>query len=52
MGLKINGTAVDKYKQIAVIVEETREDPKHEIEMTFWNPHTRRTSDQAILKDD
>jgi hypothetical protein len=33
------------------LFEETREDPKNEIEMTVWNPNTRRTNTiKAILQ--
>jgi len=49
----INGTAVDSYRQVAVFFEETRDDPEYKIEMTVWNPHTRRTSTiRAILNED
>lgn len=49
--LKINGTAVDSYRQLAVLFEETRENPKHEITFEIWNPHTRRKNTvRAILQ--
>ena len=48
---EINGTAVNGYRQVADLFEETREDPKNEIEMTVWNPNTRRTNTiKAILQ--
>lgn len=49
---KINGTAVDSYRQVADLFEETRENPKHEIEMSVWNPHTRRTNTVSAILDD
>jgi hypothetical protein len=48
---KINGTAATNYRQVAVLFEETRDNPKHEIELTVWNPNTRRTNTiKAILE--
>ncbi len=51
--LKINGVPLNSYRQVAVVFEETRENPKHEISFEIWNPHTRRKNTvRAILKDD
>jgi membrane-associated protease RseP (regulator of RpoE activity) len=51
--LTINGTPLNSYRQVAVLFEETREDPKHEISFEIWNPHTRRKNTvRAILKGD
>jgi len=51
--LKINGAPLNSYRQVAVVFEETRENPKHEISFEIWNPHTRRKNTvRAILKDD
>lgn len=48
---KINGTAVNSYRQVAVLFEETRQNPKHKIELTVWNPNTRRTNTiKALLE--
>jgi hypothetical protein len=49
--LKINGTAVDSYKQVTILFDETLQGTKPEIELTVWNPYTRRTSDlKAIIE--
>ena len=49
--LSINGSKVDGYRQVAVLFEETREDPKHRISMVVWNPHTRRQNTvRAVLE--
>ena len=51
--LKINGTPVDNYKQVTILFEETLEGAKPEIELTVWNPYTRRTSIlTAIIEKD
>lgn len=49
--LKINGTPVDSYKQVTILFDQTLEGAKPEVELTVWNPHTRRTSTlTAILE--
>ncbi|QDU97000.1 PDZ domain-containing protein [Lignipirellula cremea] len=40
----INGTAVDNYKQVTNLFEQTEQQPGGELTMEVWNPHTRRTS--------
>jgi len=42
--LKINGTSVDSYKQATILFDETLQGAKPEIELTVWNPYSRRTS--------
>jgi membrane-associated protease RseP (regulator of RpoE activity) len=42
--LKINGTPVDSYKQVTILFDQTLEGSKPEVELTVWNPNTRRTS--------
>lgn len=43
--LKINGTPVDSYKQVAILFEQSRKSAKPEINFTVWNPATRRTTE-------
>ena len=51
--LKINGTPATGYRQVAALFEETAEDPKHQIALEIWNPHTRRTHNvSAVLQGD
>lgn len=50
--LKINGTKLAGYREVADLFEQTREDPKHRISMEIWNPHTRRTTTvNAVLEN-
>jgi hypothetical protein len=49
--LKIDGTAVNSYKQVAILFEQAEQGSKPEIDLTVWNPATRRTSVlKAILE--
>lgn len=41
--LKIDGTAVDNYKQAAILFEQSEQGANPTVELTVWNPHTRRT---------
>lgn len=51
--LKINGTPVDSYKQVAILLEQTLHSSKPEVDFTVWNPATRRTSElKAIIEND
>ena len=51
--LKINGTPATGYRQVAALFEQTAEDPKHQIALEIWNPHTRRTNNvSAVLQGD
>lgn len=40
---KIDGVAVDGYKQAAELFDETAANPKEPLELEVWNPNTRRT---------
>ena len=49
--LKIDGTPVDTYKAATLLFDQTLQGAKPEIELTVWNPNTRRTSVlKAIVK--
>ena len=49
--LKIDGTAVDSYKQVAILFEQSEQGSKPEIDLTVWNPTTRRTSSLKAILD-
>lgn len=50
--LKINGTAVNNYKQVAILFEQTLKGAKPKIDLTVWNPNTRRKSSlKAVIED-
>jgi len=49
--LKIDGTAVDSYKQVANLFEQSEQGSKPEIDLTVWNPTTRRTSVLKAILD-
>ena len=49
--LKFDGTAVNSYKQVAILFEQSEQGSKPEIALTVWNPATRRTTVlKAILE--
>lgn len=49
--LKIDGTAVDSYKQVALLFDQAESGNKPEITLTVWNPNTRRTSELKAIID-
>ena len=50
--LKINGTSVDSYKQIALLFEQIEQGHNPQVDLTVWNPVTRRTNELKAVLDE